>query len=118
MAEDFTRLLTDPEVKTIHFSDRALETIKAMARHTEQVKACFGGESKVYLDEVESFVRVVSQILSFGFAKNQHVTRDGELSLLVNGGGVFVFGVVFFRDRKYDNPPEGQVQPGTWSCHS
>jgi len=118
MANNFADLLTDPDTKVCYIHQKALDTLQAMVNHSKTVGRTFGLQSPEYTAEASSLIAAVGQIFTFGFDRQQHVTRDGELSLLVNEAGAFVFGVVFFPDRKYDNPPEGYVQPGTWSCHS
>lgn len=118
MPNDFKHLADDPEVKVFYIHEKALDTIEAMTLHTAQVRNIFGAESPEYIEEASSLLQVMRQMFSFGFHRAQYVTRDGDLSLYVNEGDIFVFGVIFHRNRKYDNPPAGAVQPGSWSCHS
>jgi hypothetical protein len=106
------------DVKTIAFHDLAMDEIRAMLEHTRKVGEIFGYDNKTYIDEVTSLHNCLSALFRVAWSRNSYVTKDSNLSLYVQEGDVFVFGMIFFRDRTYDNPPEGYVQPGTWSLHS
>ncbi len=120
MSIDMAVLTAREDVKTIAFHHNALDTIKAMCRHNEDVGETYGETSPEYLKQVRSFTRVMARMLNSGFGNTTYVTAEDPLSLYVQEGGDdgtrnYVFGIVFFRDRNYDGAP---VQPGDWSVHS
>lgn len=102
--------------KTIIWDERALETVQAMRTRVDQVGTYFGERSPEYAKTAASLGSALGNILMKGFADTARVSRDGELSLYVVEGG-FHYGVIFFRDRKYDGDPEVPA-PGEWSFHS
>lgn len=118
MSFDITGLIDRDDVKTIAYHDFALETIVNMIDHPAKVAATFGTDSEEYKEELKSLHDCLKALFRTGFSNQAYVTKDGDLSLYINEGGKFVFGMVFHRNRTYDNPPTGRTQPGTWSLHS
>ena len=119
MTIDTQLMLDSEEHKTFFISDRAMTVIGDMFTRTREVGEVFGYDSKVYIDMATSLNHCLSQVLTrTGFGRRMTIAKDGELSLFCNEDDAFVFGMVFFRDRTYDNPPAGKPQPGTWSLHS
>lgn len=116
--EQFTALLDRNDVKTIAFHDLAQDEIKNMFIACEKVGVDHGVTSREYTEMVRTLHQCLASILGrSGFSRHAYVTKDSDLSLYVQDGS-FVFGMIFHRNREWDNPPEGHQQPGTWSLHS
>ena len=102
--------------KTLVWDERALEVLQAMRTRVDQVGTYFGERSPEYAKTAASLASALGNITMKGFADTARISRDGDLSLYVVEGS-FHYGVIFFRDRKYDNDPEVPA-PGEWSFHS
>jgi hypothetical protein len=135
MTKVFTHLTEREDVKGVWLHDLAADTIRAMFEHCEQMlsyddlyqfivpmdqaELAIFHEKCVehYHAAVRSLHHCLAQLLRKGFAAEAYVTKDGPLSLYVQEGDVFVFGIIFHRDRSYDDTPfAGRY--GDWSCHS
>lgn len=116
--QDFSALLQRTDVKTIAVHDNALTAIHDMLVACEKVAQDHGFGSDVHRPMVESLHKCLNSLFSKGFGNHSYVTKEADLSLYVQDGDTFVYGIVFHRDRKWDNPPAGHQQPGTWSTHS
>ena len=84
---DMAELTAREDVKVIAFHHRALDVIKAMCAHNEDVARAFGEDSPGYLKQIRSFNRVVTQVLNSGFGNKSYVTGEDEKSLYVQEGG-------------------------------
>jgi hypothetical protein len=116
MQLDANGLLNDSDTKTFFISDLAMAVIGKMFAHTGAVANTYGLDSEVYAAQADSLANCLTAVLTrTGFGRPMHITQDGEMSLYCNEDGRFVFGMIFFRDRRYDG---AEVQPGTWSLHS
>lgn len=107
---------TRDDVKAIYVHDRAMETIQAMIAHTEKIKVTFG-LGKEYTTAALSLHHALFSLFRLGFARECLVTKDGDLSLYVQEGTAFVYGIVWFRDRAYDGTDKEGIA-GDWSLHS
>lgn len=116
--QQFTTLVEREDVKTVAYHDLALDEIREMFVACEGVASDHGFDSAEHIDMVRSLHKCLTNLFRVGFGRQAYITRDGNLSLLVQEGESFVFGMVFHRNRAWDNPPEGHYQPGTWSVHS
>lgn len=116
--KDFPALLERDDVKTIAVHDMALDEVRKMFVACEKVAADHGHASDEYRQMVTSLHKCLSALFTVGYGRHTYVTRDGDLSLYIQDGPMFVMGMVFHRNRLWDNPPEGHQQPGTWSLHS
>jgi hypothetical protein len=118
LSDQFPALIERDDVKTLAVHDLALTEIQAMFDATNRVAATHGKTSDEYLNMVTSLNQCLGSLFRVGFGSKSYITRDGNLSLFVQDGDSFVFGMIFHPDHKWDNPPEGYVQPGTWTLHS
>lgn len=111
-----TRLATDDSTKAVYVHDAAGETINAMLQHVEKIRQTYGPYDE-YIKANTSLHHALGSLFRLGFARECHVCRDGDLSLVVQEGESFVFGIVFFRDRAYDGT-DREGLAGEWSLHS
>lgn len=108
-------LTSREDTRSIVVHDLAAETIKNMFAQCEKIKDTFGvGEE--YAKAVTSLHHVLGALLRKGWGNAAYVTKEDDLSLYVQEDG-FVFGVIFFRDRKYDGTDKERIA-GEWSTHS
>lgn len=115
---DVEYLLNAEDWKTFYIHDKAMAEIGAMFTRVAQVKERFGAGSEEYQKMVDSLHACLSKVFTrTGFSRHMAITADGPLSLYCNENNAFVFGMVFFRDRAYDDTPD-KPQPGDWSLHS
>lgn len=114
-------LLADPDTKTFFISDKGMATIERMFDRVREVGTTFGYDSEEYRKTSDSLHHCLKTVLTRrGFGNRMSIVTDGPLSLYCNEDDAFVFGMVFHRDRRYDDPPAGRenAQPGEWSLHS
>jgi hypothetical protein len=115
MSINMTELGARADVKTVAIHQMAAEAIKAMIAHNAAVGTEYGYHSDEYREQVESFGYCIGQIFVKTFSNHAYVTLDGEMSLFINEGDIFCYGMIFHRNRALDGRP---VVPGTWSLHS
>ena len=117
----FDRLRTQEDVRTLYIHQLAADAIKSMFGQCQKIKVAFGvGEE--YGKAVLSLHHCLAALLGRGFSTEAYVTKENEfngagLSLFVQEGDAFVFGIVWFRDRSYDDTPKAGIA-GEWSTHS
>jgi hypothetical protein len=109
-------LLADPLYKTFFVHTDAMAVLERMFTHTRAVCDTYGAASGEYTEQAESLARCLTAVFTYpGFGRTMTIHRDGHLSLLCHEHQAYVFGVIFFPDRRGDG---AEVQPGTWSLHS
>ena len=116
MSLNTTDLLAREDVKAFFLTDGAAEVIDAIFTHTRAVANHYGLDSTEYAEQADSLATCLATV--FGrkaFGRRMSISKDGDLSLLCNEDDAFVFGMVFFPDRRRDG---AAVVPGTWSLHS
>lgn len=108
------------DVDTLYVHRLGAETIHNMFVHVEKIKEAFGAGEE-YAKAASSLGYCIDKLFQQGFAPEAYITKDSVetpgKSLLVQCGDRFVFGIVWFRDRKYDGTPLEGIA-GDWSAHS
>jgi hypothetical protein len=78
----------------------ATDVIAAAARHCADLGRYYGQDSREYRQAVASWQHSISQVFSMAFGPQSHVSRDGDLSLLVSTGSGFIYGIIFHPERR------------------
>jgi hypothetical protein len=84
-----------PDLLELHITREAVDVIAAGTAHVQALASCYGQASEQHLQASTSWVAALSRLLSMGFGADTRVRRDGNLSLLVNTGSGFTFGLIF-----------------------
>ncbi|WP_203706117.1 hypothetical protein [Asanoa iriomotensis] len=84
-----------PDLLHLHVSRDAVDVIAAAARHVQALATHYGPASPEHLTASSSWLGGLSRLLSLGFGADTRVHHDGHLSLLVNTGSGFTFGLIF-----------------------
>ena len=117
--ERFDELRTREDVRTLYIHEQAGLTITRMLERCELIKNTWGtGEE--FTKAVTSLHHCLAALLRTGFSNEAYITKENDdigLSLYVQEGEAFVFGIVWFRNRSYDNTPLSGIS-GEWSTHS
>jgi len=89
-----------PYEHVLTVSREATDVIAAASRHCGELSACFGEDSREYLDAIRSWQHNISRIFSMAFGSQTRVSRDGDLSLLVSSATGFTYGLIFHPVRR------------------
>jgi hypothetical protein len=73
----------------------ATDVIAACDRRLEALGAYFGRESPEYRAALATWHHQLSRLFSMSMGADTHISRDGDLSLLVRTGSGLVFGIIF-----------------------
>ncbi len=147
-APTLTRTDRRPPVHQVHLTRDAVDVIAACEAHIGALAAHYGPGSQIHLDALTSWHRHLAGVFGMGMGADTHVSRDGDLSLLVTTASRIVYGLIFhgtarrcttdgchasLRDDGTCEPdrddaggdhehipsyPIGSPRPGTWSFHS
>lgn len=117
----FEDLRTRDDVRTLYIHDQAGETMRRMFAQVEKIKETFGPHAE-YERAVTTLHQCLANLLRIGFSREAYVTKELDydkngLTLYIQEGDVFVFGIVWFRERMYDDTDRAGIA-GSWSCHS
>jgi hypothetical protein len=92
---DLPRVDRRPDLLNLAVSRDAVDVIAAATRHVQALAAHYGPASHEHLTAISSWATALSRLLSLGFGADTRVHRDGTLSLLVNTGSGFTYGLIF-----------------------
>jgi hypothetical protein len=92
---DLPRVDRRPDLLNLSVSRDAVDVITAATTHIQALAAHYGPASPQHLTAISSWVTALSRLLSLGFGADTRVHRDGTLSLLVNTGSGFTYGLIF-----------------------
>jgi hypothetical protein len=92
---DLPRVDRRPDLLNLSVSRDAVDVIAAATRHVQALAAYYGPASPQHLTAITSWANALSRLLSLGFGADTRVHRDGVLSLLVNTGSGFTYGLIF-----------------------
>jgi hypothetical protein len=84
-----------PYAHSVTVSREATDVIAAASQHCRQIAAFFGEDSREHLEAVGSWQDSISRVFSMVFGAETHITRDGDLSLLVQCGSGFTYAIIF-----------------------
>jgi hypothetical protein len=89
-----------PYEHVLRVSREATDTIAAASHHCDQLATYFGADSSQYHDAVRSWQHCLSRLFSMGLGAELRVTREDELSLLVNSGTGFTYAIFFYPEAR------------------
>lgn len=89
-----------PYEHVLRVSREATDTIAAASHHCDQLATYFGTDSAQYHDAVRSWQHCVSRLFSMGLGAELRVTREDELSLLVNSKTGFTYAIFFYPESR------------------
>jgi hypothetical protein len=89
-----------PYVHDLHVSREAADVIAACTAHVEALADCYGFGSDRHRRAERSWLAGLTQLFSLGMGAETHISRDGELSLLVRTGSGYVYGLIFHGDTR------------------
>ena len=84
-----------PDLLNLSVSRDAVDVIAAATHHIQALAAHYGPASPQHLTAISSWMTALSRLLSLDFGADTRVHRDGTLSLLVNTGSGFTYGLIF-----------------------
>jgi hypothetical protein len=89
-----------PYQHVLTVSREATDVITAASHHCRQIAAFFGEDSREHLEAVGTWQHNISRVFSMSFGAQTHITRDGDLSLLVRSGTGFTYAIIFHPQRR------------------
>jgi len=120
-----------PDLLHLCISRDAVDVIAAASQHVQALATHYGPGSPEHLKASSSWLAALSGLLSMSLGADTRVHRDGPLSLLVNTGSGFTYGLIFhgatharwstavLADHIHQPSfPLDAPRPGSWSFHS
>ena len=89
-----------PYEQTLKISREATDVIAAASHHCDQLATYFGVDSPEYHDAVRSWQHCLSRLFSMGLGAELWITREDELSLLVNTKTGFTYAIFFYPEAR------------------
>lgn len=89
-----------PYQHVLTVSREATDVITAASRHCAALAQHFGADSREAREAVWSWQDQLARLFGMAFGAATHVSRDGELSLLVSTQAGIVHGIIFHREHR------------------
>ena len=118
--KQYLQLVEQEDVKALFVHEKAIEAIGRMHDQVALIGRTFGENSQEYRDAAVSLMHCLWSLFRFGWGDQSYVTKergDDGLSLFVQAGPSFVYGIIWFRNRRDDGTSLAGIA-GTWSTHS
>ena len=89
-----------PHEQTLKISREATDVIAAASHHCDQLATYFGADSPEYHDAVRSWQHCLSRLFSMGLGAELRITREDDLSLLVNSKTGLTYAIFFYPEAR------------------